>query len=174
MTASEQRLALLLGGVVIAGGAFVGLTSLKAWKLRVDARALSVESRRLEADTLLAEKDFWRQRSAWLLERQPVFTRRGEADNGFLELLQSTASAEGVQLTQTQPVEPAERAGLISSSFTIEARGEWEAVNQWLHRLQKPDAYLSIPALSVTPNDADTSQVIVNMNVQKWFRLPPS
>ena len=58
MTASEQRLALALGAVVILGGAFLGLTRLKTWKQTVDARAIEVESRRIEADALMSQKDF--------------------------------------------------------------------------------------------------------------------
>lgn len=173
MTASEQRLALGLGAVVILGGAFIGLTKLKSWKQTVDARAIEVESRRLEADDLMAQKDFWNERFTWLTEKQPLFTRRGEADNGFLEQLEASALAHSVKLVQIQPIEPAERAGLVSSTFTIQAEGDWEAVNRWLHDLQKPDAYISIPTLVMTPNEEDSANVVVKMNVQKWFRLPP-
>jgi hypothetical protein len=45
MTASEQRLALALGVVLIGGGAFIGLTKLKSWKLRVDAQASEIGTR---------------------------------------------------------------------------------------------------------------------------------
>jgi|GEM_PF-858435 len=173
MTASEQRLALGLGAVVVLGGAFIGLTKLKAWKERVDARSIEMETRRMEADELMAQKDFWNQRFTWFTDNQPLFTRRGEVDGRFLEYLEALAGAHGVKLPQIQPIEPSERAGLVSSTFTLEARADWESMNKWLHDLQKPNAYISIPTLTMTPNDEDTTQVIVNMNVQKWFRLPP-
>lgn len=174
MTGSEQRLALGLGAVVIIGGAFLGLTKLKAWKGRVDARAVEVESRRVEADDLMAQKDFWNERFTWLTEKQPVFTRTGEASNGFLEQLETTSAAHSITLEQTQPIEPSDRAGITSATFTIQASGDWEAMNRWLHDLQKPDAYISIPSLVMTPKEDDTSKVVVRMNIQKWFRLPPS
>lgn len=173
MTASEQRLAIGLGIVLIVGGAFVGLTKLKAWKLRVDSDALAIESRRAEADELLSQKEFWQQRSGWLKEKLPVFTKRGEVDSKFVDDLRSSASAQSVTLSQTQPTEPSERAGLTSSHVIIEARAGWQEMNQWLYELQKPESYIQIPALSMTPNEEDTSQVIVNMNVHKWFSLPP-
>lgn len=174
MTASEQRLALGLGAVVVLGGAFIGLTKLKSWKQRVDAQSIEMQTRRMEADDLLSQKDFWQQRSDWLMASQPEFTRRGDVDTTFLELIESSASSHDIKLPQIQPIEPAERAGLISSTFTIEARGDWEAMNRWLHELQKPKAYISIPFLTMVPSEEDTSQVIVKMNIQKWFRLPPS
>lgn len=173
MTASEQRLALGLGAVIILGGAFIGLTKLRAWKQRVDLSSLEVQTRRMEADDLLAQKDFWNQRFTWLTESQPVFSTRGEIDNGFLAQLETSASEHGVTLLQRQPIEPAERAGLMSSTFTIRASASWEAMNEWLYALQKPDAFISIPTLVMSPNDQDTSMVTVDMNIQKWFRLPP-
>jgi hypothetical protein len=172
MTASEQRLAMGLGIVLIAGSAFIGLTKMKSWKLRVDAQAIEVASRKLEAETLMEQKQMWQQRSEWLTEKLPAFTRRGEVDNQFLELLQSTSSAHGVSLSQTQPVTPTERIGLTSSSFNVQAQGEWAAMNHWLHDLQKPDAYVRIPSLTLSSNEQDTKEVTVNMNIQKWFRLP--
>jgi hypothetical protein len=174
MTASEQRLAFALGAVVLIGGAFLGLTRLKTWKLSVDARALELQSRRAEADELLARQEFWSSRLEWLEQKQPLYTRRSEADIGLLDLIQSSAAQHGISLTQNQPVAPSERPGLTSSNMNVEARANWEAMNRWLHQLQQPETFISIPALTMTPNDDDTTEVIVNMNLQKWFRLPPS
>ncbi len=174
MTSSEQRLALALGAIIAIGGAFIGLTKLKSWKLRVDARSLEVQTRRAEADDLLSQQAFWEERLAWLEEKQPLYTRRSEADLGLLELVQSSAAKHNVTLTQNQPVPPSEREGLTSANMNVEARASWEAMNRWLHELQQPETFLSIPALTMTPNEEDTTEVIVNMNLQKWFRLPPS
>ena len=78
MKASEQRLALALGVVLIGGIAFIGLTKLKSWKQRVDTRAMEMETRRAEADELLAKQDFWNQRSSWLSEKQPDQSRHAQ------------------------------------------------------------------------------------------------
>lgn len=172
MTASEQRLALGLGTVVILGTAFLGLTKLRTWKHNVDVKSVEMETRRADADALLAQKDFWNDRFTWMTDKQPIFTRRGEVDGRFLEQLEESATNHGVTLSQIQPMEPSERAGLVSSTFSIEARADWATINKWLHDLQKPDAYLSIPNLVMSPNEEDTSMVVVNMNIQKWFRQP--
>jgi alpha-beta hydrolase superfamily lysophospholipase len=172
MTASEQRLALGLGAVVVLGGAFIGLTKLRAWKQTVDIRSVQMETRRVEAEDLLAQKDFWNQRFTWLGEKQPLFTSRGDVDNKFLDQLTASANEYGIDLDQTQPIEPSERAGIVSSTFTIQATASWEDMNRWLHALQKPESYISIPTLTMSPKDDDTTMVTVNMNIQKWFRLP--
>lgn len=174
MKASEQRLALALGVVLIGGIAFIGLTKLKSWKQRVDTRAMEMETRRAEADELLAKQDFWNQRSSWLSEKQPVFTKAGEATTSVLNLLDELASKHGVKIPLKQPTEPTERPGLTSANVTLEVRGEMKPVLQWLYDLQQPTGFIMIPAMTITPNEEDTSEIIVNMNVQKWFRLPPS
>lgn len=173
MTANEQRLALGLGAVVVIGGAFIGLTKLKSWKQSVDVRSIEVETRRLEAEDLLAQKEFWNERFTWLTEKQPLFTRRGEVDRVFLEQLEASADSHQIKLPKIQPIEPSERAGIVSSTFNLEAHGGWKEINEWLHDLQKPESYISIPSMTMTVNNDDTTQIIVNLNIQKWFRLPP-
>jgi hypothetical protein len=174
MTASEQRLAIGLGVVLIGGMAFIGLTKLKSWKQRVDSHAAEVQTRRAEADELLSRQDFWNQRSAWLTERQPLFTKAGDATNAVLNLVDELATKHSVKITQKQPTEPSERPGLTSANVTLQVQGEMKPVLAWLYDLQQPGGFISIPAMTITPSEENTAEIIVNMNVQKWFRLPPS
>lgn len=174
MTAREQRLGLGFAAILLIGGGFVGLKQLRMWKQRVDVRAMTLESRRTEAEELLSEKDFWQERSAWLQEKQPLFTKHSEADLALLDLVRESAAKYDVKLGQTQPLQPSERVGLTSASMHVEAQGDFKAVMKWLHSIQEPTAFISVPKLALTPNEQDTSQVMVNMDLQKWFRLPPS
>jgi hypothetical protein len=172
MTKREQGLAIGFGLILIGGGAFVGLTQLKAWKQRVDQRSITLEERQREVDDLLAEQNSWEQRSAWLAEKQPQYTTSGEADVKLLDLIRDTAASHNITV-QIQPQERSERPGMISSTTLVEAKGDLAAILKWLHALQEPNAFISIPSLAIAPNEEDISQVIVNMMVQKWFRLPP-
>jgi hypothetical protein len=45
-------------------------------------------------------------------------------------------------------------------------------VMNWLHELQQPGHFITVPAMTITPNDEDTSKIEVNMRIEKWFRLP--
>jgi hypothetical protein len=174
MTKREQGLGLMFVGLLFAGGAFVGLTQLKAWKQRVDQRAYNLDSRLLEAKDLLREKEKWEQRSAWLAEKQPEYTKRSEADLTTLSLVRDTAANNGVTIDNQQNQEPTERLGLTSSTWVFQGKGDLASVLKWLHAIQDPTSFISIPAVTITPNEEDTSQVIVNVTVQKWFRLPPA
>ncbi len=174
MTASEQKLALALGVVLIGGGAFIGLTKLKSWKQRVDSQASEIATRRAEADELLSRQDFWDQRSSWLGEKQPVFTKAGESLSNVLSLVDELAAKHGVSIPQKQPNEAGERAGMTSAVVTLHVVGEMKPVMNWLHELQQPGSFITVPAMTVVPNEEDTAKIDVNMRVEKWFRLPPS
>ena len=172
MTRQEQRLAIGLAAVLVVGGTFIAFNKLKDWKAQVDIQAQALDARRMEAETLLSQREFWQQRSNWLQESQPQFTKRSDADLELLKLIQESASKHNVKLTQNQLMPPEERPGLTSSTMIVAARGDMVAVLKWLHELQQPSAFISIPALTLTPNEEDSSEVDLSMNIQKWFRLP--
>ncbi|HYF34591.1 MAG TPA: hypothetical protein VD994_04815 [Prosthecobacter sp.] len=174
MNKREQILAIGLGVAVIAGGAFLGLTQLKTWKQKVDQRSLSLDTRQLEAEELLSEKDLWEQRSAWLAEKQPEFTKRSEADLTMLNLIRDTAGSHDVTIDQIQPQTPNERLSQVSSTYQVQVTADLAAILKWLHAIQEPNSFIDIPALTMIPNDQDTAKVTVSMTIQKWFRLPPA
>jgi hypothetical protein len=174
MTASEQRLALALGVILIGGGAFLGLTRLKSWKLRVDALAADVASRKADAEELLSRSEFWEQRSSWLEEKQPLFTKAGEATTTILNLVDDLAGKHGVNIPLKQPNEASERAGMTSAAVTLRVIGEMKPVMNWLYDLQQPANFISVPAMTITPNEEDASKIEISLRVEKWFRLPPS
>lgn len=173
MTASEQRLGIGFAAILLIGGAFVGLKQLQGWKHRVDVRSMTLDSRRAEAKELLETKDFWEERSAWLAEKQPLFTKRSDADLSLVDFIRDSAGKHDVT-TQVQPTEPIERAGLTSANMQVSAKGEFKNVMRWLHSMQAPASFISISSLTLVPDEQDTSQVNVTMKIQKWFRLPPA
>ncbi len=174
MTASEQRLAIALGVILVGGGAFLGLNKMKAWKIRVDTLAREVAAAKADADELLARQDFWDQRSAWLAEKQPPFTKAGEATTSILNLVDELANKHGVSIPLKQPNEGTERAGLTSAAVTLKVVGEMKPVMNWLYDLQQPAAFISVPAMTITPNDEDTAKIELNLRIEKWFRLSAS
>lgn len=175
MTASEQRLALALGVILIGGGAFLGLNKLKGWKQRVDAQAAEISSRRAEADELLSRKDFWDERSSWLAEKQPMYTgKQGEAISAAIGLVDELATKHSVNVPLKQAGEAVERAGMTAAVVSLRVEGEMKPVMDWLLELQQPANFVAVPAMTITPNEEDISKIIVEMRIEKWFKLPPS
>jgi hypothetical protein len=174
MNKREQTLGIGFGLLLLGGGAFVGLTQLKSWKQRVDQRSIQLDTRQVDAKELMSEQELWAQRSAWLAEKQPEFTKRGEADLSLLNLIRDTAEAQQVTIEQNQPQPPTEKPGLTSSTYSVQAKADLGAMLKWLHAIQEPNAFISISSFAMVPNEEDTSQVRVNMLIEKWFRLPPA
>lgn len=170
MTARERTLALGMLAVLLAGGAFLGVLKLKGWKQAVDDAEYELELRRTEADILLAEKDLWLKRSEWINGNQPAFTTRRNADTELNKLVQDTMAARNIEAIQNQPSDPTERPGLFASTMIVQGRADFASTMSWLHDLQKPGAFISIPSIAITPNDEDTAQVNVSLVLQKWYR----
>lgn len=172
MNAREQRLALGFVAIVVLGGAFVGFKQLTKWRHGLDQKEIEVDARRIEADALMSQRDFWDQRSDFLSSEQPEYTNRKDADVNLLKTIQDSSDAHKVKITRNQPTEPIEINGLKAATVVVEASGDLKAVMEWLYELQKPTSFVQIPAITIRPNDETPSEVFVNMNLEKWFRVP--
>ena len=172
MTAREQRLAASMAVLLIAGGAVMVGMKLKQWRERVDDREHALSLRTIEAEELMLTKDVWTQRSEWLASTQPAFTTQGDADLELLETVRSSAGKQQVTLVQNQLTEPAESAGMKAATMLAEGRGGLAEVMRWLQDLQKPSTFIQVPKMTLLPNEEDTSEVILQLTLQKWYRLP--
>jgi hypothetical protein len=171
MTGREQRLAATMAVLLIAGGATVAGMKLKQWRESVDDREHQIRLRGVEAEELVATEDTWKQRAEWLDSQQPVFTNQGDADLELLEIVRAAASKQQVSLIQNQLTEPAEDAGMKASTMLVEGRGGMAEVMRWLQDLQRPESFIQVPKMTLLPNEEDTSEVILNLNLQKWYRI---
>lgn len=172
MTAREQRLAATMAVLLIAGGSVVVGLKLKQWRERVDDHEHAIEMRTIEAEELMLTEDMWVQRSDWLNSKQPAFTTQGDADLELLETVRSSAGSQQVSLIQNQLTEPTAAAGMKASTMLVEGRGGMAEVMRWLQELQKPETFIQVPKMTLLPNEEDTSEVILQLTLQKWYRLP--
>jgi hypothetical protein len=174
MTPREQRLALGFVILLLGGGAWIGYEQLMRWKARLDAKAVEIEVMKSESAELLAQQGVWDQRSGWLAEKQTAYKNRADADNSLLGIVTETAGRHGVTIKRNQPADPIERPGMVASTMIVEAGGEMEKVMRWLHDLQQPAAFISVPALRLIPNAEDTAKVDISVSVHRWFKKPSS
>ena len=174
MTKSEQRLAILLGLVVIGGGVTLSLNKLKAWKLDVDAKAQELATEVAESEELLSRRDFWQQRVKWLEEKQPRYTKASEAISKLLAQVDEAAGKFGVSIPTKQPNEEERVRDMVAVVVTLRVLGEMKPVMSWLHEIQRPDQFLAVPALNIVPDKEDPSKIEMNIRLEKWMRMPRS
>ena len=174
MNAREQRLAILLLGVLLLGGGWLVFKRMSQWKTSIAAREVALISKKAEAEALLSQKDFWKSRSEWLAAKQPVYpAKRADADNAIDELIRETAKAHSITIITPQAEEPErlEAADSTSASMLISAKGPLEKMLRWLHSLQQPEAFITIKGLALAPDPEDNTQVeVTNLRIQKWYR----
>jgi hypothetical protein len=174
MTARERTLAIGLVSVLLAGGTLLAGIQLKNWKMRVDDAEYDLELRRAEAEILLEQKDLWVKRSEWIRSKQPTFKTQRDADADLLKLVQDTGSARSIEIKQNQISNPAELPGMVASTITVQGQADFQTAMSWLYDLQQPGSFVSVPSISITPNDEDTSQVNIAFILQKWYRKTDS
>lgn len=174
MNPRELRLATALIAILVIGGGWVVFKRLGAWKTSLERREVSLAQRKLEAEGLLQQADFWKLRSDWLNTNQKDYTTRNEADTQLLNYVRDSAQANEVSLTLSQLGDPAQAPGVKASTMTVDANGEYAKVWRWLHALQSdPTSFISIQGLTIKPNVEDTKKLeVTDLRIQKWFRQP--
>lgn len=178
MNSRELRLALALIAILIAGGGALVFSKMGKWKKDIERREAQQTNDKAIADELLKQQDFWKMRSEWLAEKQPVWTSRKSADDELYKLVNESAQKEGVTLLGTQQDNPEQLPGVMAAGLVIaEAKAPMGKILRWLTHLQMPeghqtpDNFISIKGLTMKPDPEDTTIVHVSdFHIQKWYR----
>jgi len=70
MNARELRLAIAFAAILVIGGGWLLFMQIGRWKKNIEQREFALSLKKVEADELLLQKDFWNTRSNWLSEKQ--------------------------------------------------------------------------------------------------------
>ena len=172
MNERELRLAIALAAILFLGGGWLAFKKLTAWKTRIEAAELSMAQRKVEAEGLLQQKDFWTLRSDWLNKNQPVYKNRNEADNQLLTYVKGSAKDNDVDLTLSQLDQPELQPGMMAATMTVDAKAEYGKMWKWIHSLQSnPADFISVRSIEIKPNLEDTKILeVTDLRIQKWFR----
>ena len=172
MNAREQRLLMAFGCLLLLGLGFIGFKVLTRWKLTIEDREQKVTNRRVEAEELLSQKDYWMQRAEWITQKQPTYRSQKEADNELETLVVDSSKQHGVSVGARAQEQPVPMGSSTSVAITItEAKAPYEKMLRWLHALQHPESFVAITAITLKPDAEDTSQLYAtDIRIQKWYR----
>lgn len=171
MNTRELRLAIALVAILVIGGGWLVFTQIGRWKKGIEQREFSLSLKKVEADELLLQKDFWNTRSSWLNEKQLDYPGRKDADNALYDLMEQSAKKAGINLLSRQQEQPEEQPGVIAAGIVVEAKGSLEKVLRWLHELQRPDAFISVKGMTLKPDVEDSAVILLTeTRIQKWYR----
>ncbi len=170
MNTREKQLMIGLLVLLLGGIAYLGFDQLNNWKKRLDVEARRLEIAKAEANDMLSKEKLWQERATWLAASEPAFGNRKDSELALINLIKETAGTQNVALPKIQPTEPLDLEDMIAATVIVDAKADLDKMMEWLHDLQKPPSFLSVPTLRLMPDQEDTSKVLMSINVQKWFR----
>lgn len=171
MNANERRLLFVFVLLLVGFASIIGIKELSKWKARLDQQEHALELRKIEADALLAQSDYWKQSEAWLKEKQPSFEHEAETQQELFDFAVKEAAQAGLTITNKQYQKPVSTPWREQFGVTLTVKGKLPEVFRWVNNLQNPpSAFRVIPYLKVTPDKDDAEAVLCSLQCWRWYQ----
>jgi Tfp pilus assembly protein PilO len=127
--------------------------------------------------TLIAERELWEQRDAWLNQNQPRLDNANSAGVELLEQIKQIGQKRSLTPTEAQ-IGIADGGGkatghayqAVSVSFTL--KGKWQDLVNFLYDVQSPTNFLVFEKATLQLDKEDKTQVSGTFRLAKWFASP--
>lgn len=170
LTKRERKLAILFGASVFFVANLVLVTALWRKQGALHESVMALRDEQLEAQSLLADKELWRQR-AEALDKQPVLTNSpGQANAELLEAVTASARRHSITIVDQGFAEPdaAHKADFLEIAVKLTVNGSMEAITRWLWEIQQPGKFQAVPNFSMKL-DTDPSKIICKLTVARYY-----
>ena len=121
--------------------------------------------------TILAERDQWTAREAWLDAHQPKLTNPEQAGVLLLDEIKEVARANDVLLespelggVQTQPA-------CRSVAVQVATKSSWPSLVKFLHALQQPDRFIVFESANLQIDPGNPARMAGRFKIAKWYAL---
>lgn len=169
LTAKEKKLLVGLVGALFVLLNVLGLQAFLNRQRALQTNIIELQSQMDEGRALLADKEVWRERVAWLDANQPADDITTTDDDAkFYEFVENSAKSAGLAYTRRDAGNsPAD--GLYAEVFDAsQVKGKMEALVKWLNELQQPQAFRAIKEISI--KSGEPPEVIANVTVARWYQ----
>ena len=169
LTAKEKRLLVGLLGALFVLLNVVGLQALLNRQRALQSNIVLLQGELDEGRALLAEKDFWQERAAWLSEHQPpddVTTTDDDAK--FYEFVETSAKNAGLTYTRRDVGQQTVDGAYAEVFDSSQVKGKMESLVKWLNELQQPKAFRAVKQISV--KSSEPPEVVAEVEVARWYR----
>jgi len=169
LTAKEKKLLAALVGALFVLLNAVGLQSFLDRQRALQSNIIELQSQLDEGRALLAEKEIWSERAAWLDANQPPDDITTTDDNAkFYDFVEKSAKAAGLEYTRRDLGDAVSEGLYAEVSDTSQVKGKMESLVKWLNELQQPGAFRAIKEISI--KSSEPPEVIANVEVARWYR----
>lgn len=169
LTSKEKK---LLGGLLGTLFLLLNVVGLQAFLNRQKTLNLSIsqlETALAASRDVLAQKDYWQERGAWLDENQPTDdVTTIEDDTKFTEFVETSAKNSGLQYTR-RGGGPLPLKGSYAEVYDAsQVKGTMEQLVKWLAELQQPKAFRAVKQLRI--KSGEPPEVVADLEVARWYR----
>jgi hypothetical protein len=131
---------------------------------------LAEKSALLEGMTkLIAERDLWVQRDAWLTSKQPKVEDPTREGNNLIEQIKPIAQSHNVLIENPTIANPVPHPPhYLSVSVNLDSKSGWPELVDFFEELQAPDKFVVFESTDLTLA-GDKKQVIGKFRIARWF-----
>ncbi len=170
LTPKETKLLVALVATLFL---LLNIVGLRVFLDRQSSLRASIKNLREQVEinrAVLAEKEYWAARAAWLEANQPTDdTTTTEDDGKFYEFVETSAKKHGLQYTRKAANPLPQTGSYVEIYDSSQVKGKMESMVKWFNELQQPKAFRAIKQLSVK-SDAEPPNVIAEIEVARWYR----
>lgn len=169
LTAKEKKLLLALVAALFVLLNVVGLRAFLNRQTALQTSIIGLQGQLEEGRAILAEKDLWRERAAWLDANQPADdTTTTDDDAKFYEFVENSAKNAGLSYTRRDAGQSTAGAAYAEVFDSSQVKGKMEALVKWLGELQQPKDFRAIKQISI--KSGEPPEVIAEVEVARWYR----
>jgi hypothetical protein len=170
MSQREKILAAIVGGAVFLLFNIILLNVLNRQQLALRSGIASKRTELETMKTLIAERDMWQKRDAWLSGKQPAIGNEGTAQVQLLEHVKKLAGTAGVTLENPVIATPGKSQYYRSVGVNVETKSLWPALVKFLQSLQQPGDCVVIESASVQIDPSDNTRMKGVLKIAKWYK----
>lgn len=178
MNPRERALAFIVGTMVAALVTFLLADFFLGQQTKLKRQLAEKSVALTEMRTLIAERDLWQQRDAWLTQAQPKMDNANSAGVELLEQVKKIGQARALTPTEAAIGIPdgsgrtGARSPFQAVSVTFTVKGKWDSLVNFLQDVQTPTNFLVFEKATLQLDKDDKSQVSGTFKLAKWFASP--
>jgi hypothetical protein len=170
MSAREKTLAFLVGGVVFL---LINVVVIKFFMNQHAALKLSAADLQKKINDLKLQdqdRDFFRERDAWLTEKQPTMGDSQVAARQLSDNIKELARKNEVTIETPLTGQPKAGAQYTSLGAKVTAKGPWKAIFYLMQELQAPNQFIVLDPVELKVDITDKTLMRADLTVNRWYR----
>ncbi len=175
MNPRERALAFIVGTLLAVAATFILGKIFLGHQRELSRQRAEKTIALISMRTLIAERELWEERDAWLNQNQPKLDNANSAGVDLLERVKKIGQKRGLTPTEAQ-IGIADGTGksagrnayqAVSVSFTV--KGRWQELVNFLYDVQSPTSFLVFEKATLQLDKEDKTQVSGTFKLAQWF-----